>query len=614
MWTASKVVPSYDRLAAFAVGALLLVAPGIAQGGVYPVNDCVSTKMRNAGEYCSAVLGAWSLWDTSQDDAKRDATLAKAQEKLGERWAQAEEKSFMKDVDCAETTLSATELGELVGSAAAQIVAEVNGGLDLGDKSDARCGSDLLKIASDKCDAFLSAESRFVLVPANDPGGAKRDMDQTHASDKFSDAWDKIFRKGCNSTATEAGIEGLVDGLSDDVVTNTTISPNVDDSQFTTISPVGPVSYEGRSLEPTCMNGSDYHFFVKRGSVNNLLMYYQGGGACWEQLTCSIPVCDSSVSVVGDNPNNFSSGFADLNNPDNPFKDWNIVFVPYCSCDVHFGDAAQDYDNFDPNNPLHVEHRGYQNSRVAEKWAREHFVNPDAVFVTGSSAGAYGAWFNAPLHERVWPASKFAVLADAGNGVITQDFRDNYFPNWNFDANLPKDIPGLKTVFDSGGGIPEYTEIVANYFANTTWAHYSTAFDGSSGGQTGFYNIMLNDNDPLAALTWWNGSCAFNDKMTMQAMDTAAALPSNYRYYIGTGSRHTMWGSNKVYTDTTGGVPTIVDWVDAMLGSSPPMSTDPGWTNVECTNCGLLLPGDPRPNPLQPPFQMSGPDVVVVCP
>ena len=93
-----------------------------------------------------------------------------------------------------------------------------------------------------------------------------------------------------------------------------------------------------------------------------------------------------------------------------------------------------------------------------------------------------------------------------------------------------------------------------------------------------------------------------------QALATAAAVPSNYRYYIGTGSRHTMWGSNKVYGDTTGGVPTVVDWINAMLDGTP------GWTNVECTNCGLTLSGDPAPSPLALPFQQVGPDIVVSCP
>ncbi len=131
------------------------------------------------------------------------------------------------------------------------------------------------------------------------------------------------------------------------------------------------------------------------------------------------------------------------------------------------------------------------------------------------------------------------------------------------------------------------------------------------GGQTGFYNIMLHGNNPTAALTWWNGSCQFNSVMEQQAMDTYAAitpLTNNYRYYVGTGSMHTMWGSNKVYTDTTGGVPLLVDWVNAMLAGTP------AWTNVQCTDCGLLLPGDPRPPMIPtPPFVNRGSDVVVDC-
>jgi hypothetical protein len=319
-------------------------------------------------------------------------------------------------------------------------------------------------------------------------------------------------------------------------------------------------------------------------------------------------VCDANVKTDAgagsDNPNFVGSGFADMSNPDNPFRDWSVVFVSYCSCDIHFGDAAQDYANG-------IEHRGFQNARVVEKWAREHFVNPEQIFVTGSSAGAYGAWFHGPLLHETWPASEFQVLADAGNGVITQDFLENSFPNWNFIGNIPPEYPEIKEIIETGGGVPEYTKFVAGRFPNTRWAHYSTAFDGGLGGQTGFYNVMLNDNNPIAATTWWNGSCAFTEAMRQQAVDTAAAIDltsGNYRYYIGTGSRHTMWGSNKVYTDTTGGVPTLVDWVNAMLDGTV------DWTNVECTNCGLLLPGDVRPPTIPtPPFQQVGPDVVVVC-
>lgn len=376
--------------------------------------------------------------------------------------------------------------------------------------------------------------------------------------------------------------------------------PLVPDAEFQTISPVGPIEYEGRTLQPQCMDGSPYHFFVKRGSVNKVLMYYQGGGACWDQDTCSVPTCDANVNPNGgDNPNNVRTGFGDRDNPQNPFRDWSIVFVSYCSCDIHFGDAAQDY-------PRHVEHRGFDNAQVALKWARENLPYPEEVFVTGSSAGAYGAFFHGPLLIRAWPKARFSVLADAGNGVITQDFLDGSFPNWGFAANLPDDIPGLKDVLTDGSGIPGYTKLIAAEFPKAHWAHYSTAYDGGSGGQTGFYNLML-QKSLLGAVNWWEGSCAFNRQMTYQARETSAAIPTNYRYYIGTGSRHTMFGSNKVYDDTTGGVPTIVDWVNAMREGSA------DWKNVECEDCGLLLSGDVRPNPLRPPFAPRGDEVVITC-
>jgi hypothetical protein len=429
----------------------------------------------------------------------------------------------------------------------------------------------------------------------------------TKAEAKFAAAFQKAVADGCPTMTTEEELEGLVDGLRDRFVANTTISPNVDDTQFTMISPTGPIEYLGKTLNPTCIHDTPYSFFVKRGSVNKLLMYYQGGGAC-EQLTCGVPVRRESIRATARTTRRPASR---IDEPLNPFRDWNVVFVSYRSCDIHFGDAAQAYANTDPQNPLRIEHRGFHNARAAEKWAREHFLNPEAVFVAGSSAGAYGAWFHAPLLHLTWPAAHFEVLADAGNGVVTQEFIDEFFPNWNFIGNIPKEFKEVKQIIQTGGGIPDYTRFVAAEFPDTRWAHYSTAYDGSFGGQTGFYNVMLNDNNPLAALNWWNASCQFNDVMVQQAQDTyadIAAETDNYRYYVGTGSRHTMWGSTKVYNDTTGGVPLLVDWVNAMIDGTS------AWTNVQCTDCGLLLSGDPRPPTIPtPPFVQRGPDVVVDC-
>ena len=589
--------------------AAMMWAPR-AHAGVDPVNLCVSTKMKSAGKYCQSVLKAWSTWDKNQDVAKRDAALSKAAGKLEDQWSKAETKATSKGGDCALPTVSADELKLIVGTAVTEIVGEINTGLDLGNKDDATCGSKFLKAAAKKCSDFLKAESKHIKKPEKDPDRATLEADKAKASQKFTDSATPLT---CATGTSVTLVEESIDGLTSDVVYSTTVSPSVDNTQFMTISPTGTITYQGKDLTPTCMNSSPYSFFAKRGSENKLVMYYQGGGACWEQLTCLIPVCDNSVNPGGsDNPNTWTSGFADLTNPDNPFKDWNIVLVSYCSCDIHFGDAAQDYNNNNPATPLHVEHRGFHNAKVVEKWARERFLDPEVVFVTGSSAGAYGAIFHAPLLEDVWKSSEFRVLGDAGNGVITPSFLQNEFNNWNFKANLPTTIPGVVEAIDNGTGVPAYMQAVAKYFPETNWANYSAAFDGGSGGQTGFYNVMLNGNNPVFGAFWWQASCAFNQKMHQQAVDTEAAVAANdnnYRYYIGTGSRHTMWGHNKVYSDTTGGVPTIVDWVNEMLTSGP------GWVNVEASPFNVLLSGDPKPPTIPtPPFVMSGSDIVVNCP
>ena len=77
------------------------------------------------------------------------------------------------------------------------------------------------------------------------------------------------------------------------------------------------------------------------------------------------------------------------------------------------------------------------------------------------------------------------------------------------EANEPGRSSGLSVLesITEGNGMPGYTEAVAEYFPDTNWAHYSTLYDGGGGGQTGFYNVMLNPGDPISAqLFWWEAS------------------------------------------------------------------------------------------------------------
>jgi Pectinacetylesterase len=649
------------------VCALVVGLPGgQAQAGVYPTNKCVSAKLKEAGKKCKGILKAWSTWDKSQDNSKRDLKIGKIVDKFTDKWAKADDKAAAQDAACADTTVDVATAEGLVDAAVASIVNDVNSGLSL----PSTCGAKLLKEAAKKCDAMIKSYSKFIKNPAKDPQRAKLGDGYSKASTKFDQKFQAVLDDACSSNATTAGIEATIDQLRDDLVAATTISPAVSDTQFDTIThpafgPGHEVKYEGDVLSPYCQDKSPYSFFVKRGIENKLMMYYQGGGACWSGATCCLQTCDQNVNVGGsDNPNNgFGTGFADLSNPNNPFRNWTVVFVSYCSCDVHWGDNELGYgavvgpgaggggicQALTGVTHKDVSHRGWDNAKLAEKFAREHFLDPEEVFVTGSSAGGYGAILHGVPVSRIYAASNVNVLGDASNGVITTDFLTTNFPHWGAEIHLPDlKLAGVSDVPITQLSIPKFIEAAALAFPDVNWANYSTAFDGGTGGQGGFYHVMVNDTlDDFGTVTgvwpqWWDSICMFNTLLEQQAADTEVATAAgndNYRSYIGSGSRHTMFGSNKVYDSTLGGVDTIVDFVNKMRIKP----TDVSWTSQNAspnnvlikscsggTNNGESCPngitdcpdqgggtscssGDPKPSPLECPFKTSGADTVVDC-
>jgi hypothetical protein len=574
--------------------ALCVSASG-AWADPYPTDLCVGEKLLQAARY-----GRASLQGTARPGAARN--LARA-------WASAEATSEAAGVDCAETTVSASEMADRIDQEAADL------GTWLGQSEDGgsagSCASLVMRAAGVAVQGLVAAEGRHLQERSSrDRDGARR----ARARERSRTVLRRTLAGAlshCEIGPTAEEIAARVEGIATRVNEAATISPNAP-AEWTVFEPE-PVEYEGRLYEPICSKGTPYYYFAKRGTNNKLLVYFQGGGACWDAFTCEIyPTYKQTVDPVSDNPGNLpidpndptGFGFANFTNPDNPFYGWNVVFVPYCTGDVHWGDARYPHEFRNSTtgeliDVFEIEHKGYVNSRVVEKWTREHFVDPEQVFVTGSSAGAYGAIVNSlPLQENVYPSADFAVLGDAGNGVITQDFLENDISKWGIEKNLPAWIPGLNRPLTELNAADLWVES-ARFYPTHRFATYTTAYDGGTGGQTGFFHVMRNPGNPLSWLNWWEDSCDWNAAMLDLNAD-AAARAENFRYYVGSGSAHTMWGRPRVYSDTTGGVPPLVDWVKAMIAGSD------AWVDVQAQDFGVLLPGDPRPNPTLPPFTGDG--------
>lgn len=566
---------------------------------LYPTDRCVAAKLAAAATACRQVFDAIAFREIDPRAASFDRRLGDARAALERAWGVAEAESQDAGVDCAQTTAAADEIFTTISDGATGVAAQVRG-----HAAGARFLRSLrafgaIRAAGHGCWQIVAADGRHLLQRSHDRERVRLERERSLAATwlEILLRWSALGKDGASA------VVAAVQSLSHEVVLSNLVSPSVS-SDFVMISPPAQVSYKGKTLEPICSRGTPWVYFVRRGTVNKLLVYYQGGGACWDYLTCEAIKTFKQTAGPGDNPANSTDGFADVGNPQNPFRDWNVVFVPYCTGDVHWGDATVVHEWPDLP-PATIQHKGFVNAQVAEKWAREHFVNPDQVFVTGSSAGSYGAILNGVyLQEGVYPSTDFAVLGDAGNGVVPQSFLEHQISKWGIANTLPKWIPALDKPVAELDASKLWAE-AANFYPSNRFANYSTAYDGGNGGQTGFYKVMLSPDSFVTWLDWWTASCDWNAGMRAQVTGAYALAPVNYRYYIGSGSRHTMWGYDKVYTDTTGGVPTIVSWVNAMLAGTP------DWVNVETTDPGLLLEGDPRPNPPQAPYTAEG---RIVCP
>jgi hypothetical protein len=441
-------IDSLPLFAATALAAVLLAPAGPAHARPYATNVCVGKKLAAAGTACRSVLRAWAKWEKAgapaEGETKREAAIARAGKRLERVWKAAERRAARHGADCRDTTGPSDDLQHLVQSTLASAAVTLAEGTD-GTPPAATCRGEILGAAATKCAALLHAEGGNLRTLENDPGAARLAEARTAAHAAFAEARERALAEAGGSCPGDDAIdliESQVGALVTDAVGGAIVSPNVA-GEWTKITPPAKVRYQGEKLRPTCAYGTPYAFFVKRGTVNKLMYYFQGGGACFNAFTCSPSVKPFDDAVTdGDNPAGYTTGFANLDNPDNPFRDWNAVFVSYCTGDIHWGDATVHYDNAGEMYDIH--HSGYANARVVEKWAREHFVNPEEVFVTGSSAGAYGAIAGATyLIENVYHGSHFDVVGDAGIGVVTDDFLHNELANWNIAEHLPRWIPAL---------------------------------------------------------------------------------------------------------------------------------------------------------------------------
>ena len=310
-----------------------------------------------------------------------------------------------------------------------------------------------------------------------------------------------------------------------------------------------------------CALDTDYAYYVKPGSVNKLLLYFEGGGGCWDAATCAANSTFYDDDVGSDEDPARRGGVFDLDHPDNPFSDYHAVFIPSCTGDVHWGNAVQEFPK-DDGGTLTMHYRGFVNAAAALDWAYNNVTDPDSVFVTGCSAGSVGSRVHVPYVIEQYPEAQVTQLGDSLAFVFGRpinvgnpDAYDAYhtFPDW---------IPALEEIKQGRLLMADYDIAIANYYENYTLAQYNTENDNV---QVRFYEAAA-------------GGEAANFVADLAAHLTSIheAAP-NFRSYTPSGDLHCIMPRPQFYTTEVDGVK-LTDWVRALADGEPVSS-------VKCETC-----------------------------
>jgi hypothetical protein len=257
-----------------------------------------------------------------------------------------------------------------------------------------------------------------------------------------------------------------------------------------------------------------------------------------------------------DSPAHNAEGIFDLANPENPLRDYDMVYVTYCTGDVYLGSRETTYTG--RNGDVTIRHNGYTNAQAALAWAFETFPAPESVAVMGCSAGGLGSIIHAPTIIEQYDGVPVVQLSDASGGYSGR--AAGQVDTWGTLDVLPEGIPALDGLTASELTFDLLYASVVGAYPEVQFAQCNTAKDSVQSlflGLTG------------AGITYADGLAANLDDIT-------AANP-NFRSYTAWGADHCLTDVTEFYKVQVNGV-RIRDWVAALVSGENVAS-------VACTDC-----------------------------
>lgn len=235
--------------------------------------------------------------------------------------------------------------------------------------------------------------------------------------------------------------------------------------------------------EAHCMNGSETGIGINLSPTgdSHVVIYLEGGGACFDPVTCSGVANPSGVDALRFSGYTSTLDFYSIFRRDddlNPLRDWNFVYVPYCTGDVHAGTNPEGYDDpGDDRGPL--EQVGYLNVGHYLRRLVPTFPDASQVLLTGSSAGGFGALANYDQVAQAFGCTEVVLVDDSGpvmdDPYLRPCLQARTREYWQF--HVPDDCP--QCTAEDGGGFVALWGYLATKYPDRRFSLLSTTYDGT---------------------------------------------------------------------------------------------------------------------------------------
>ncbi|KAK1928240.1 hypothetical protein P3T76_016294 [Phytophthora citrophthora] len=316
----------------------------------------------------------------------------------------------------------------------------------------------------------------------------------------------------------------------------------------------------------TFESSSTYFFQVfpsQKQDKSKVLLYFQGGGACVDKYTCNFALqCQLGASpLITTTAKVDNSGIMERGAAGNPFNDWNIVFLPYCTGDLFVGNSLLEASEspynqalgnkqcLGQNRSMHL--NGYNNAKAVLDWALENFPDPEQLVVGGYSAGSLGAQLWSAKVAEMWQveqkSTKFQVLADSYVGVFPEHKTAassliNFYGGCDVDLHFPE-----STVSECKAGTATATALVDALIKNSPKSEWLFIDSNADRTQRKFYELVRLGiaGYPFATLL---DAGEFYGNLT-QILDSHAKLTSVTRFNID--SEQHVWLKSAGYAAAT---------------------------------------------------------------